>query len=661
MTDSWEQVPISQFQNCCDSLQYNEMICIPNFVTKESLYSSVIGTQRLDIHIAANGIYTLDDFLKANSVPDENATIDQICEICGQIFNYQMLRFDGYNILSTLYTSVYMHPNYQIKNKLLLSIVNSFRILSNTIEDITFSNRVFVPRAWSYNERYRFPTIDLEQTKKDLINFKNDSKYQSEAELQNVLDYALFNLNFSQFLSKLYQSVEDAKPFFHIFSNPPVPPSKSSLIANSWNISSTFYPGSSSPPRVAPLDHEKAIQMFKSFCQDVSTILSDSFIIPSDLIELYDFLTDWSLEHQKCVFLTRFILRGLLIGDSSCKLLNNIPFIEYLSKFCRIRQIPVEILNSNIINDNQSVLQSIVFQLIDYSIHPVSSAYSLLYNNGCEYFKIIISLFFEAQKKTNVQNLTPKTSDFKQLNTIIQSPVTTMATDFIFRIIRNIINLGIACNIFNPRDYFTLFFIQRNSYINLETIYEKQRILEAAARVQSREDLQHKKHVKIIGANEVSKEISINWPDYSLASIPKIHMIIGIKNLYTVFMRIMRLAQIRKACPLENRMYENPKQRYNKQYGNFSTLMMQVLPPFEEINSFSSAGNETQILQTAQNEIQEAKKFLMMCKGKPGCEKAVAALKASMISSITISKWKPGDKLEIEFLSEFPTFRLVPQ
>jgi hypothetical protein len=123
----WQAVDLSVFQECSNALAYDEFISCALFNVSNAMAAADFGSPRLDAHVAALGHNTLAEAVQQNAdLPNESVTDDQLLGICTQFVCLQAARLRGHSASTTVMTSIYIQPGFELRHPVLRFMFHLF-------------------------------------------------------------------------------------------------------------------------------------------------------------------------------------------------------------------------------------------------------------------------------------------------------------------------------------------------------------------------------------------------------------------------------------------------------------------------------------------------------------------------------------------------------
>ena len=111
------ELDLSVFKAAAEELKGDEFIVDKKrFSMDATLHALHVGGARLDAHLIAGGIHSFRD-LESHGipVPDEGATVQEVGEIQGHLFDCLVTRLNGHSAFLSTGVSAYVHRGFEFK------------------------------------------------------------------------------------------------------------------------------------------------------------------------------------------------------------------------------------------------------------------------------------------------------------------------------------------------------------------------------------------------------------------------------------------------------------------------------------------------------------------------------------------------------------------
>lgn len=646
---NWSNIDLNFFSDCTTQMKYDEFIYNNLFQSSRAMKSITLGSQRSDSHLIADGMHSINDYIeKGNYLPDENITPDEIRKIQGKLLDCMVARFDGNNLFQTVLTCVYVHRNYTIKNPLLQAVIFSYIYLILTVEKFVNKYKAGSPSAWANDggigisflpEKSNF---DPSAIRSDLEKFSKD-----DPSISDIISFSTYMLNFAEYLNDLQSKTPPEMPQI---------PKESEMIGFS-DVLHNRQLSTQTPPLIVQIQsHEKSVQQFTEM---VNLILGFKDIPkPTSILEILDFLFEWSVEHQKTLILPRIILKAVLFPN----LTTDKPSIygwadskEFLiSEFKKIN------INEKIFSLDKAVtIESTVYNFLIYISHsflmPICIAHSSLEKHLFQYWSLLQNYLVSSLNKTAKFMSFPKI-DSESMSRIVENPMIYWTRHISIELARIYLKLGIKCGIYNVLDYIELFLFFSILHKALRGVYYDERTVSKVYEVFNFQG-HSKNKKKIVSSSNVTKRMGEE-------SDKEIEQQI-ISTYYEYCIHLMQFALKTNSIKLLSNEFYNPKKVYESRK-NALPIIESV--QFLEYSNFEILYDYKKLqLPQIQNEIKrkanDTKELIKKLNSRPNPSSWIKdILKKVVMSSLFVSQWKEGNLFSISFDNDcIPEFQLIKQ
>ncbi|OHT15166.1 hypothetical protein TRFO_14339 [Tritrichomonas foetus] len=639
MEGDWTNIDLKVFSDCSSSLKYDEMIRNDLFNSKTAMQCLTCGSNRIDSHVIANGVHTINDYIaKGNSLPDENITHDEIRQIQGKLFDCTIAHFEGNNMYQTVLTCIYIHREYKIKNPLLKAVIDSFSYIVQIVEDFVKKYTSYPSYSWVSESG----SIQLMHEKEDPLHVRKvlEDFKSKDSSLSDIVDFSIFLLDFSDYLQNFQTKPVPAVPAL---------PAQSAPIGFSDVLHNRKLP-TSSPPNLMQIEsHEKSIEKFNYMMKIVNEIKDFPEIVT--VTSLMDFLYEWATKHLDAPILPRFIVLAHIFPDEE-----KMQVLKYKScKEFLMLELKKYHVNEKFFSfdDDKTSIETSIFSFLLYIgralLNPIAAGHSVMTNQLLKYWGMLQQYLYATQMKSSRFMGFPK-CDSDPMNKIIENPIMHWGIKISACFVNIYLKLGFLCGIYNSLDYMSIFLFMSTVQKKYAECYQKDRMLEAVYSAVS----QMGKKKRTLASSNIMKRMG----DESIQEIE--HQILS--NYLEFSIHMMQFALKTNSIKLPSNEFYNPAATFKSrkecidligtiqfiEYDNFALLY--------DINNVQMPQIKSEITRKC-NDTKALIKKLNDKGVSPDWIKDI--LKKCVMSSLSVVQWKEGCKYEVTIEDGLPNFTLI--
>ena len=640
--EEWKKVEVDTFKLCCEKLKFDEFLRTDDFDSRLPNAAPVVGNKRLDLHVAAENCFSIDDLLKNTDfkLPDESLSEDEIRSICGFFFDQQMLRLDGVHPYTTVLTCVYIQKNYEIKNKILKILFEIFSFVTLKIEKYANNVGGFKNSFWSYdNEPEKYINVyKIEEIKKELKGMKlpNDisSLVDFELDLANLLDDPINNKMRDKYNIPVLSEPIGFSPFLHY-----------------RHLKFTF------PPLVKKVEHKEMIKKLDALLHDIKEIKEKIYApnirrLAADkkeqqaISQMISSIYSWN-ERSEHLSIARFIAFDVIIGHSNDNVffgkLSNSDLLEAdLEPYGLIAPLK----KSKNYSDLVCFFGSTIYPICKDLILPLPFMHSQLVSTDINVWRNFQSNAFTVfsmtcSEKTRTKCASPDHQQIEKNSFPLWS--ISIATKILYITYRS----GFYCGLYGPNDYHIVWSMLDFSCSYEFSALDQLRTVRAIAVLNRRKA---KKNAPLKG-NEIEKEKEQKSQETRFMSI-QASVFSGLAYLY-------KLLKNENAIEGVNGMFLNESKLYEERSRPATQVLHLSVYKYQEFLEDLNVAQETLKKRAIEN-MEKAKKMVSELI-KEGYEKEECneILKTIITASIIASSFSPGKKVAVKLGPFYPTFEFV--
>ena len=627
------ELDLSVFKAAAEELKGDEFIVDKKrFSMDATLHALHVGGARLDAHLIAGGIHSFRD-LESHGipVPDEGATVQEVGEIQGHLFDCLVTRLNGHSAFLSTGVSAYVHRGFEFKNELLRLVVLCHVSLVDAVEEFARTKWELHTPLWSMDHGHPsfnfMHEVDVEQLRKELSGF-------SESGAEKLLAWARFELEFGEFVRgkcELPALVEL--------------PAASREIGASKYIHYRDLPPSVPPPATMIPNHEEACKQFTSMYNDIRELLS--YPKPAKLLEMFQTLYDWQQSHLDMISFARLFWFSRVVTERKQfeedfeKMINQ----EFLAM-----GVPLRAFQLPDATEYKPGMCTLSMQLIRGFVCPPSISHQNLVKNGLKMLSIMetCTCGIEAEVLKFVKR--PQTNS-DQMNKITSTPVFYWARRILVFFHLCYLKYELQNDIVNINDYAGLFMSFASCYDCLFDILQRQRTIELVSK-----HLPPKKPGKkrIVRSRDVSEDLAVSTYEELEAKL--------LMNFYHGAFHFMRFCAKTNSAPFRKGVFYNEAARYEQTREPTSNTRPPIIRQYAEFHpmydtSYASPAALKGAVLKAWEESKQCVSKAVEAKGER-TPFLVGIMKSIVVSSIALSKWHEGQMFTITFDGVIPCFQL---
>lgn len=462
---SWTEIKLDLFKDCQNAMTYQDFIYTEAMNSADSMTSLEACMPRIDSHLLSKGLFEVSDVINSGAViPNKDATIDQIRQICGKLFDLQFTRLQGYSILQTTLVSIYMNNGFTIENDLLKHVVDSFAIATLAIEAFATKTIQNSNSYWTATNKYE--TKMRKANKDESLQFLQQYK-KDHPENSDVVDCALFEIEFADYLD---QYPKKSLPDFPEYVK------ESSDIGLFPQIHYRDLSIHSPPCRVDIVPHEEAITKFKEFLVGIKEV--EQVEERTTFEEIIDLGFNWRRNHQDCIsFLVFLFIRKIVQTDEDT------VFGKYNIKTFIINDIkryhPPQTMSTH--HDFPTIARNLLV-FLDSALRCVCGPMSYDHAFLSKYLFglwVTIEKHLVSLEQYQASSWNYITSGIKEYDSVIKSVMILWTTKISIKLTEYMVYLGFQVDVYNNDDHCTMALILQTMAKDAAIIYERETILRA--------------------------------------------------------------------------------------------------------------------------------------------------------------------------------------
>lgn len=461
-----EEIPLQLFSDCANAMKLNEFIHCDKFMTKTALSAADFTGTRVDAYALAKGHITFEEVMQhLGNVPNENATPEQILEICGRFVDLQASRVDGHLALTNIFTTIYMQKEFEIKHPVLKFMFKVFKHASKRIE--MFARRVFSEssvRCWAAISPEMFDELeesDDESLKSELAQLNLDPALKGLAE---------FELALASFLVEPRERTLDCEF---------IAPSVSSEIGCDQMMRYRDAPPSTTPNWPQIPEHNRAIEIMKGLSKEfegVKKLMAD--VKPID--DLIEDITNWNEEGEH-TSLTRALAIHLLTDSLTgrTELFGKVKVNDYIRDELKAHHIPHKFFISKDYSAFLEMTVSVLIEILINMLFPIPAAQRFL-TKSVKYWAYVQGQGWQIFESECMSECPRCKDKFQQQVASMAFPF--WSTRIATRLLWVMFKWGDRASVYSDRDIPTLTYILEVVVQTLAITYNRERLADAVYR-----------------------------------------------------------------------------------------------------------------------------------------------------------------------------------
>ncbi|KAH0791314.1 hypothetical protein GPJ56_004782 [Histomonas meleagridis] len=553
-----------------------------------------------------------------------------------------MSRLEGYSIFQSILTCIYIHKDYQIKNEILKSIIFSFTYATLTIEEYAIKYSIINSAIWTQDFK------ELEEIKKYFNEYNIEEeiskieKLKSEnPQLSDILDFCQYEVN----LAKYVENPTSIEP-----PTAPNYPKDSAAIGFCMTIHNRQLPSHCAPSKLQIPDHETACSLCTQMLSDLSSLRE--YPRSTNTSDLIATASNWSISHQNALTFVRIVLYSIIFPQSDDQLIFETSALKLLEHEFQQYHVPTSILKATLIDQKQFDSQYYFFvkHCIRALIQPICCAHRILSEYTLKCWGHIQQITHELQLKAVNSNHFPKvTSDSYRY--LIANPTIHWSRLTSLILSDTYIKFAIISNLYNANDYGTIFSNLSSIWSKFSEYYENERTVQSIYTIHQR----RKGNRSAISTQDIQRQRKEE-------SIQEIEA-----QAYSLYMdasfQVMRLINKENLYNKVNGMFTCQQKIYEERTSALRYFIQPIAIPYNNFQALYEAKNLP--LNVLRNEItrkfNSAKEMIAKATKINGGKRSkwqTEILMNIVKSSIALSKWKEGERINVKFENCNPIFEI---
>lgn len=635
MDSSLKELDKTLFYSCTNELSYDEFLYNDLFDSKNAMNALELSYPRLDAHLAQNGEYSIAELQSTGRIIlDEDATIDDVISICSSFLLLQSLRFNGEDLQLTLFTSVYINKNYEIKNPLLKLMFKVFSVASYSIETFVYNLGLFNASCWSYFENLSefINNFDIKEVRTEVDSFSDFPEI-----LKNL---ANFELNLAEFFNSIYEQPVPDLPELPVGSS-------ESGIAKFLAYRTYIVSNPTHKPISTTL--EQAHNTFKQLIQEL-TEAKEVFREPSNSVfELFNRIIEWNTPTPK-VSLTRFVILSLILHQ-----FNPNPeqsFDVFLKKELTLAHVQSSFFLHPDYKTFSNSTYCAVRTICRHLILPTASAQGFLVSHGHQYWHYVQYLGFTLQQNSALPAKLPKCHAI-EFQRCTEMPFPLWSTRIASLLLETIIRWGFSSQLYSILDYHIDYYVlEMASKTSALTLLQK-RTLDAIYNAKAR---MGKKNDKKLRNEDVNRSLANPTPE-EIFHLCK-------NELYSGYFHSIRIFKKWKSMNFDAGLFFDERKLFESRQSPSVKMMHFASKTYEDFASSVEPGiNDKDFIRLqAISHFSKSKEYLMQYLGMVHTKtpETTEMMRANLMNIIFLNKFTENDKVKFNFASHpvFPLFEL---
>ena len=625
------------FESCRSALKSDEIIS-KNLDVKATMSGLDVGNPRIDCHVIAKGLFTIDDVLKAGiPVPDEGITDDEIRSVVGHLFDCQVARLDGHSFFQTVLACVYLNREYEIKNPKLRTLVHGFVPVLRFMEE--YGRKIENP-DWKLEKREPMenllPEVDAGKIRAELDELEKDEG------IRDVVRFVRFELDLEEYLRGFLDGHAPVE-----FVEPPKVAAKIGFVPEIHFRDLVYH---TPPPAVEIRPHEESVKVFAQFLEDLKGIRAFPEFV--DLRKFFSDAFDWGWTHQSALLFTR-----LMIVDTVFKDRDTVPSILG-KKFADLLRADMRRFHVE-----ESIFETEPFKMLEERIYwvffkcfyafacvpssgQIAIGDTIMRSWGLD-MRHLCLYETEATKKMTIPKVT-----FNDWTRLLKSPFSLWTLYLSADLVQRYIKLGIRNEIYNQLDYPFIFITLCEVYNCIKGAMERQRTVDGIYAVDSKK--KKSKGGKVLALRDADVNKAIKPPSADELTI------MALSEYMTGCFHYVRLLDKMGAMKLKPPLFYNAKAVYNSRIESLHHIQSVPTLDYSKFEAIYNTDNSTadQLKATVLSHFNAAKAHLKSAQAIESSPYRVSIVRSIVLNSLVMDQWKPGSTVTISFDSDFPTFKL---
>ena len=629
-------VDLALFQSCREALKQDEIIS-KDLDLKQMMMGLDVGNPRIDCHLIAHGIFTIDDAIKAGiPIPDENITDDEIRKVIGYLFDCQVARLDGFSFFQTILTCVYLNREYQIKNPKLRTLVYGFIPALRAIERL---GRSVDNPNWCLNRQKStenlLPDVDIDKLREELAELE-------KGPLSDAAKFVQFELELEKYLNSFFESPTDIE-----FIEPPQFSEKLGFVPEIHYRKLTYH---TPPQKIEIKDHADAIKAFADFLNDMKRIQAFPEFV--SVRKLLNDAFEWSWNRKSALLFARLMLVKKIFPDLSDSFLihgKQLPDVfqrELTSFHC-----PPEAFANEKFEWIQKEIAALCYRCFYANVCFAPQAHAVNDSNILRAWGIAMQhvRLYENEAMKNV--VVPKVT-FNDWIQLLKSSMSFWCFGPSTDLIRHQIMLGIYNEVYNELDYAAIFAALSEVYACASSSMAKERIVEAVYAVNAKK--KKSKSGKVLALRDIDIHKAIK--EESVVELTMKAM----SELMAGCFHYVRLLDKIGAMKLKPPLFYHRRAVYKSRISVFQDIQLVKLWDYDhfEASYDVSKASEEELKSLILSKFNAAKADLAKANKIEPNEKLVDLVRQIVMNSLVMNTWKPGAKVHITFDGDLPIFKI---